>query len=113
MIGGKGKMATDERFMEYVAESLKACGDISYRPMMGEYLAYLNGIYFGGSFDNSFCVKKVPENAKFGLSERAPYDGAKPMYLVDDLDDAPRLKEIVDATVSGLMKMPNKNKKGK
>lgn len=101
-------MATDKSFMEYVADSLKACGDITYRPMMGEYLVYLNGVYFGGAFDNSFCVKKVPENAKFGLPERAPYDGAKPMYLVDDLDEAPRLKEIAEATVSGLLKKTNK-----
>ena len=52
-------MATNKSFIEYVADSLKACGDITYRPMMGEYLVYLNGVYVGGAFDNSFCVKKV------------------------------------------------------
>ena len=36
------------------------------------------------------------------MSESIPYDGSKPMYLVDDIDNKEKLAEIVEATVKGL-----------
>ena len=36
------------------------------------------------------------------MPESIPYDGAKQMYLVEDVDDKEKLAEIVEATVNGL-----------
>ena len=72
------------------------------RPMMGEYLLYADGVLFGGIYDDRLLVKKVIANAEFGMPEAIPYDGAKAMYLVEDVDDKDRLAEIVEKTVRGL-----------
>lgn len=70
--------------------------------MMGEYLLYLNGILFGGIYDDRLLVKIVPENEQYKMSESIPYDGAKPMYLVEDVDDKEKLSKIVINTTDGL-----------
>ena len=70
--------------------------------MMGEFLLYADGVLFGGIYDDRLLVKKTDGNAEFDLSEALPYEGAKPMYLVDEVDDRERLKEIVGATVERL-----------
>ena len=80
--------------------------DISCRPMMGEFLLYFNGVLFGGIYDDRLLIKKVPENVQFEMCEEIPYDGAKPMYFVDNVDDKARLADIIKATVNGLT---NKN----
>ena len=72
--------------------------------MMGEFLLYSEGILFGGIYDDRLLVKIVPENMGFGMSEAIPYDGAKPMYLVEDIDDREKVVEIIRATVEGLVK---------
>lgn len=70
--------------------------------MMGEYLLYYNNILFGGIYDNRLLVKIVESNKKFSMQESIPYKGAKPMYLVDDLDNQEKLKEIVIGTCKDL-----------
>lgn len=70
--------------------------------MMGEYLLYADGVLFGGIYDDRLLIKKVDKNAEFGMPEAIPYDGAKLMYLVEDVDNRDRLAEIVAATVAGL-----------
>lgn len=70
--------------------------------MMGEYLLYLDGVLFGGIYDDRMLVKIVPENTEYGMTEAIPYDGVKPMYLVEDVDNKDRLVEIVRATAEGL-----------
>ena len=66
--------------------------------MMGEYLLYYNNLLFGGIYDNRFLVKMVESNKKYNMQESIPYDGSKTMYLVDDVDNKERLKEIVIET---------------
>ena len=70
--------------------------------MMGEYLLYLDGVLFGGIYDDRLLVKIVPENAEFGMTEAIPYSKGKPMYFVEDVDNVDRLIEIINATVDGL-----------
>ena len=50
-------------------------------------------------------VKKTDGNAEFGLSEALPYEGAKPMCLVDEVDDKERLAEIIEATKNSIRKV--------
>ena len=95
-------MASTKEYRDFILEQLSDLPGISCRPMMGEFLLYLDGVLFGGIYDDRLLVKIVPENAEFNMSEAIPYDGAKPMYFVDDVDDAEKLKEIVIKTKGGL-----------
>ena len=95
---------SSKEYRDYVSEQISLCGDVTVRPMMGEFLVYLDGIYFGGIFDDRFLVKIVDDNAKYGMEKELPYDGAKPMYLVTELEDKETLKAIAEDTVKGLTK---------
>lgn len=97
-------MASSKEYRDYILEQLSEVPDVTCRPMMGEFLLYSNGVLFGGIYDDRLLVKKVPENAQFNMSEEIPYDGAKPMYLVEDVDDKEKAAEIITATVDGLSK---------
>jgi TfoX/Sxy family transcriptional regulator of competence genes len=70
--------------------------------MMGEFLLYYNDILFGGIYDNRLLVKKVETNKNYNMSEEIPYESAKPMYLVEEIDNKELLKEIVIETCKGL-----------
>lgn len=104
-------MASEKEFLNYVLDSLSAKGinDLSFRPMMGEYLIYKSGIYFGGIFDNAFLVKKTISNEKFGLSEITPYPGAKFMYEVEP--ESGDICEIISNACADFAKKPTKNRK--
>ncbi len=95
-------MASTKAYRDYILEQLSEVPDITCRPMMGEFLLYSAGILFGGIYDDRLLVKIVPENEQYKMSESIPYNSAKPMYLVDDVDDKEKLAEIVEATVKGL-----------
>ena len=96
-------MASTKEYRDYVLEKLSILSDITYRPMMGEYLLYYNGVLFGGLYDDRLLVKKVENNKKYNMKDAIPYDGAKPMYLVSDIDDE-SLKDIVLETYNNLKK---------
>ena len=74
---------------------------------MREYLLYYNKILFGGIYDNMLLIKIVNSNKKYNMKEQIPYKGAKPMYLVDDIDDKEKIKNIIIETCKEL---PKKNK---
>ena len=98
-------MATSKDFKEFILEQLDLLDNITCKSMMGEYLLYYNSILFGGIYDNRLLVKIVDTNKKSNMNEQIPYETAKPMYLVDDVDNKELLKEIVIETCKGL---PNK-----
>lgn len=70
--------------------------------MMGEYLLYYNDILFDEICDNNLLVKIVNGNGKYNIQKQMPYKGAKPMYLVDDIDNKEILREIVIETCKDL-----------
>ena len=76
---------------------------VTCRPMMGEFLLYVDGVLFGGIYDDRLLVKITPGNGEFGMSEALPYEGAKKMYLVDEVDDKERLKKIVEGAINNLL----------
>ena len=95
-------MATTTNYKEFVLEQLNILDNITCKSMMGEYLLYYNGLLFGGIYDDRLLVKKVDNNKKYNMQESIPYESAKPMYLVDDVDDKEKLKDIVIDTCKGL-----------
>lgn len=104
-------MRTTNDFKEYVLEQLSILENITCRPMMGEYLLYYDSILFGGIYNNRLLIKRVETNEKFYLEEQIPYEGAKPMFMIEDLEDQEKLKEIVIETCSSLPKKSNQGKK--
>ena len=94
-------MATSKEYKDYVLEELSILDNITYKPMMGEYLLYYNNVLFGGIYDDRLLVKKTNSNEKYKLEESIPYESAKPMYLVDT-DDRDLLKDIVLDTYKNL-----------
>ncbi|MBR3131988.1 TfoX/Sxy family protein [Candidatus Saccharibacteria bacterium] len=94
-------MASTKEYRDYILEQLEAAGfsDVRCRPMMGEYLLYVDGVLVGGIYDDRLLLKKVEENEEFQMEEAEPYPGAKPMWLVGEADDKERLGEIVKRMV--------------
>ena len=70
--------------------------------MMGEYILYLNGVVFGGIYDDNLLVKRTENSKKYSMSETLPYPGGSPMYLVDGVDNKELLADIVTDTFNGL-----------
>ena len=96
-------MATTKDYKNYVLEQLNL-DNITYKPMMGEYLLYYKGVLFGGIYDNRLLVKIVDANKKYNMEEATPYKGAKTMYLVKDIDNQELLNDIVLSTYQDLNK---------
>ena len=95
-------MASTKEYRDYILEQLSLVPEITCRPMMGEFLLYADGVLFGGIYDDRLLVKITPGNNDFGMSEALPYEGAKKMYLVDEVDDKERLKRIIGETLTDL-----------
>ena len=97
-------MTTTKDYKDFILEALNLLDNITYKPMMGEYLLYYNGVLFGGIYDNRLLIKITKNNKKYHMPEAIPYEGAKPMYLVNDVDNKEVLKEIVLTTCQDLKK---------
>ena len=92
-------MASTKEYLEYVLEQLSELDDITYKAMMGEYILYYRGKIFGGVYDDRFLVKNTKSAAeKMPEAElQRPYEGAKEMLLVDDIENKEFLSELVEA----------------
>ena len=97
-------MATTKDYRDFILDQLSLLNNVVCKPMMGEYLLYYNEILFGGIYDDRLLVKKTNSNKKYNMDEVIPYDGAKAMYLVSDVDNKEDLKDIVLDTYSDLKK---------
>lgn len=95
-------MATNKDYRDFILEQLDLLNPITCRPMMGQYLLYYDGILFGGIYDDRLLVKRVEHNQKYALEEQIPYQGAKPMYFIDNLDDKEFLREVILETCKDL-----------
>ena len=91
-----------KEYKDFIFEQLDLLDSITCKAMMGEFLLYYKDILFGGIYDNRLLVKIVDTNKKYSMQEQIPYENAKSMYLVDDVDNKELLKEIVVETCKGL-----------
>ncbi|MBO4308218.1 MAG: TfoX/Sxy family protein [Clostridia bacterium] len=97
-------MASSEQYLAFVLDQLSSLGDISYQKMMGEYIIYYQGKIVGGIYDNRFLVKPT-KSAKELMPDaplELPYEGAKEMLMVDNIDDRVFLNELLNAMIDEL-----------
>ena len=97
-------MASKMEYLDFILEQLDLLDNITYRSMMGEFLLYYHQVLIGGIYDDRLLVKIVKENKKYGMKEVIPYPGAKPMYLVSDVDDKELVKDSGLDTYNDLKK---------
>ena len=96
-------MSSTKEYRDFILENLSLL-DITCKPMMGEYLLYYDGILFGGIYDDRLLVKKVDNNKKYNMPDSIPYEGAKAMYLVTEVENMELLRDIILDTCEGLKK---------
>ena len=103
-------MASSKEYLIFILEQLSGLDDITYRAMMGEYILYYRERVIGGIYDDRFLVK--PVRAAVNLMPNAemevPYEGAKGMLLVDDIDDREYLVKLFEVMYDEL---PERKKK--
>lgn len=104
-------MASSKEYLDFILEQLSELNDVSYRAMMGEFIIYYRGKIVGGIYDDRFLVKPTKSavvmmpNADMEL----PYDGAKEMLLVDDVDNKEFLTELLEVMYLELPAPKKKN----
>ena len=92
-------MASSKDYLEYILDQLSELDGISYRAMMGEYIIYFHGKVIGGIYDDRFLVKPVKSALAMmpDADMELPYEGAKEMLLVDDVENRAFLRELLEA----------------
>ena len=92
-------MSSSKVYLGFVLEQLSGLEEITYRAMMGEYIIYYRGKIVGGIYDDRLLVKPVKSAVSFmpTASYELPYEGAKEMLLVDNVDSKDFLTKLFDA----------------
>ena len=106
-------MSSSQEFVQYAADKCSGAGRITYRKMFGEYGMYCDGKIFALICDDQFFIKITEAGKRLApeLSEAPPYDGAKPYFLIEDLDDRDFLTEFITETCRELPMPKPKSKK--
>lgn len=100
-------MPSTKSYLDFILEQLSGLNEITYRQMMGEYIIYYRDKIIGGIYDNRFLVKPV-KSAREKMPEaplQLPYEGAKEMLLVDNVDNRDFLTELILAMYAELPEM--------
>lgn len=92
-------MASTKEYLDFVLEQLSLLDQISYRAMMGEFIIYYRKKILGGIYDNRFLVKNIKSAAEKmpDATLEVPYEGAKKMLLVEDIENKDFLLELFNA----------------
>ena len=92
-------MASSKEYLEFVLEQLPGSNDTSYRAMMGEFIIYYRGKVVGGIYDDRFLVKTTKSALTMmpNADMEVPYEGAKEMILVNDVENREFLRELLEA----------------
>lgn len=106
-------MASRPEFVQYIADQLGDAGNITYRKMFGEYGMYCDGKIFALICDDQLFIKitEAGRKAAAGLVEVSPYEGAKPYFLIEDVDNKEFLtKFVIDTCLELPLPKPKKKK---
>ena len=92
-------MASCKEYLDFILEQLSMLDKISCKAMMGEYIIYYKGKIIGGIYDDRFLVKnvKAAQEKMPDAPLELPYEGAKEMLLVDNVDDKEFLRDLLEA----------------
>ena len=92
-------MASDKEYLDFIMEQLSGLENVTCRAMMGEYILYYRGKIIGGIYDDRFLVKPTKSALEMmpGADREIPYEGAKEMLLVDNVDSREFLTELLTA----------------
>ncbi len=92
-------MASNREYLDFILEQLSGLENVTWKTMMGEYILYWRGKIVGGIYDDRFLVK--PTKSALAMMPDAdrelPYEGAKEMLLVDNVDNRTFLEELLTA----------------
>ena len=104
-------MASSKEDLEFILEQLSELEEITYRQMMGEYILYYRGKVIGGVYDDRFLVKQTKSALAMmpDAELELPYEGAKEMILVDDVDNKEFLKALIEAMYGELPALKKKS----
>lgn len=97
-------MASSKEFLEYILEQLSELEEITYRAMMGEYIIYYKGSIAGGIYDDRLLIKPVKSAIDYvsDIRYEVPYEGAKEMILIEEVDNKEYLTELFKAIYDDL-----------
>lgn len=106
-------MASSKEYLDFIIGQLDTLNNIYYRKMMGEYILYFHEKIFGGIYDDRFLVKITTASKRLmgESTEELPYDGAKPMLLVDNVDNREFLYQLITEMYEELPAPKEKKKK--
>lgn len=106
-------MASSKEYLAYILEQLSGLEDIRYRAMMGEYILYYREKVVGGVYDNRFLIKNVTaaRESMLDASLERPYEGAKEMLLVENIEDREFLTDLFNSIYDELPTPKPKKKK--
>ncbi|MCQ5121225.1 TfoX/Sxy family protein [Massilicoli timonensis] len=106
-------MASSKEYLDYILEQLSDLEEIHYRAMMGEFILYYRGKIVGGVYDDRFLVKPTKSAISYmpTTSYELPYEGARKMILVDDVDNKDFLTGLFHAMYKELPEPKSKKKK--
>ncbi len=92
-------MASSKEYLAFILEQQSELDDVSYRAMMGEYIIYYRGKVVGGIYDDRFLVKATKSAVAMmpNADMELPYDGAKEMLSVDDVENRDFLRELLES----------------
>ena len=104
-------MASSKAYLAFVLEQLSELDEVSYKTMMGEYIIYYRGKVVGGIYDDRFLVKPVKSAIAMmpNADRELPYEGAKEMLLVENVENRAFLRELLEAMYDELP-LPKKKK---
>lgn len=91
-------MASGKEYLDFILEQLSDLEEITYKAMMGEYIIYYRGKIVGGIYDDRFLVKPVKSAISLmpDAAYELPYEGAREMLLVDNVDSRDFLKKLLE-----------------
>lgn len=92
-------MASSKAYLDFILDQLSELDGISWRAMMGEYIIYHRGKVIGGVYDDRFLVKPVGSAVSMmpNAIRELPYEGAKEMLLVDNVENRDFLRELINS----------------
>ncbi|MBR4838849.1 MAG: TfoX/Sxy family protein [Paludibacteraceae bacterium] len=106
-------MASKKDFLDFILDQLSDLEEVTYRYMMGEYILYYRGKIIGGIYDNRFLVKPTKSALELmpDTTRELPYEGAKEMLLVDNVENSEFLCDLLKALYNDLPEPKPKKKK--